>query len=251
MATRRPKRSTFRPNYRDLCNLRLPRVSKQKIGVQRTDSKVYRLNVLEEDESSGLVKISYIGYGSEWDEWRSREDIIELTDGDGDEVDNSGDCVTRPPLQTFPKQPINLYEQLTTSIKSQLVSYRKRSPYCRICINFDCIYFEGLIQRGSVIPRTKYLKQQVYTVTKLSKLNDILGHRWYIRGLNSSGDFCYVKPNTVEFYLQHLSGKTDYQLLSNGTLSENTFGAGYNLVFTFVREDGTLHQWNTVLKECE
>ena len=160
-------------------------------------------------------------------------------------VDN---CAMRQSLQM---SPLNLYEQLATNIKLQLVSYRKRSPYCRTSMNFDCIYFEGLIQRGLVISRTKHLKQQVYTVTRLSKLNDILGQRWYIRGLNSSGDFCYVKPNTVEFYLKHMSGKTEYQLLSDGTLSKNTFGAGCCLVFSFVRDDGTLHQWNTVLEQCK
>ena len=70
-----------------------------------------------------------------------------------------------------------------------------------------------------------------------------------ISGLNSSADFCYVKPSTVEFYLKHLSGKTDYQFSSDGTLRKNKFGAGYCLVFSFVREDGTLHQWNAVLEQ--
>ena len=58
-------------------------------------------------------------------------------------------------------------------------------------------------------------------------------------------------PSTVEFYLKHLSGKTDYQFSSDGTLCKNKFGAGYCLVFSFVREDGTLHQWNAVLEQCE
>ena len=249
-ATGRPKWSISRPNYGELCDVRLPRECKHQVNVQRSDSTVYRLNILEEDESRGLVKISYIGYGSEWDEWRRREDIIELDDEDaGDQDDHSMDCCAM--RQSLQMSPLNLYEQLATNIKAQLVSYRKRNPYSRISMNFDSIYFEGLIQRGSVIPRTKHLKQQVYTVTRLSKFNDILGNRWYIRGLNPSGDFCYVKPNTVEFYLKRLSGKTEYQLLSDGTLSKNLFGAGCCLVFSFVREDGTLPQWNTVLEQCK
>ena len=258
MATCRPKRSISRPNYSELCDVHLPRERKERkkqINVQRKDpgkdSTFYRLKILEEDESRGLVKINYIGYSNEWDEWRRREDIIELNDEDtGDEDDRSmvDNCAMQQLLQM---SPLNLYEQLATNIKSQLVSYRKRSPYCRISMNFDCIYFEGLIQRGLVISRTKHLRQQVYTVTRLSKLNDILGQRWYIRGLNSSGDFCYIKPNTVEFYLKHMSGKTEYQLLSDGTLSKNLFGAGCCLVFSFVRDDGTLHQWNTVLEQCK
>lgn len=117
-------------------------------------------------------------------------------------------------------------------------------------MNFDCIYFEGLKQRGSLVPRTKYSKRQVYTLSKLSSLNDILGQRWYIRGLNMSDEFCYIKPSTVEFYLLHTYSKVEYQLSNDGTLSKSFFGAGYNLVINFVREDGTLPQWNSVLQQC-
>ena len=253
MATGRPKRSISKPNYRELSDVQLPKERKQQANVQRkdlgNDRTIYRLNVLEEDESRGLVKISYIGYGSEWDEWRRREDLIELNEEDVDDEDDAMDsCAMQQSLQM---SPLNLYEQLATNIKLQLVSYRKRNPYCRISMNFNSIYFEGLIQRGSVISRTKHLKKQVYTVTNFSKFNDILGKRWYIRGLNSSGDFCYVKLSTVEFYLKHLSGKTDYQFSSDGTLCKNKFGAGYCLVFSFVREDGTLHQWNAILEQCK
>ena len=93
--------------------------------------------------------------------------------------------------------------------------------------------------------------QKIYTVPKLSNLNDILGQRWYIRGLNERADFCYVNPSTVEFHLQHLPDKVDYQLSTNGTLDSSEFGAGYSLVFSFVREDGTLPQWNKVIQQCE
>ena len=85
------------------------------------------------------MKISYIGYGSEWDEWRRREDLIELNEEDVDDAMDS--CAMRQSLQM---SPLNLYEQLATNIKLQLVSYRKRNPYCCISMNFDSIYFEGL-----------------------------------------------------------------------------------------------------------
>lgn len=253
----RPKRSISRPNYRDLSDVRLPRSSRRlpkRVCVQKKDTKLYRLKSLEQDKSKGLVKISYIGYGSEWDEWRNSEDMNESdcasVDASVDSTDDSAIPTTHL-ASPFPKQPLNLYEQLAINIKSQLMSYRKRSPYCRICMVFDCIYFEGLVLRSSVVPRTKHSKRQVYTLSKISNLNDILGERWYIRGLNSAGDFCYVKPGTVEFYLQYLSGKIDYQLSSDGTLNKSSFGVGYNLVFAFVREDGTLPHWNSVLQLCK
>ena len=106
-ATGRPKQSISRPYYGELCDVRLPRECKHQVNVQRSDSTIYRLSTLEEDESRGLVKISYIGYGSEWDEWRRREDI-ELDDEDaGDQDNHSIDSSMRQPLQM---SPLNLYE---------------------------------------------------------------------------------------------------------------------------------------------
>jgi len=119
-------------------------------------------------------------------------------------------------------------------------------------MHFDSIYFEGLNQRGILqLSRQKNCRKHIYTVAKLSKLNDILGHRWYIRGLNKHGDFCYVCPSSVQFYLQCTKGIVDYQVSSNGTISRGTFGSGYHLIFSFVRADGTLAQWNRVIKQCE
>ena len=87
----------------------------------------------------------------------------------------------------------------------------------------------------------------MYTIRKLSNLNDLLGPTWYIRGLNENGDFCYVNSGTAQFYLQHLTGTTD----SNGTLERTVFGSGHSLVFSFVHKDGTLPQWSTVIRQCE
>jgi len=127
-------------------------------------------------------------------------------------------------------------------LKSALASSRKKNPCCRISMRCDGIYFEGLKVRGVVVPRTKDSIRKIYMVPKLSSLNDILGQRWYIRGLNDRGDFCYVNPSTVEFHLQPIPGKVGYQISTSGTLESSEFGAGYNLVFSFVREDGTFPQ---------
>ena len=37
-------------------------------------------------------------------------------------------------------------------------------------------------------------------MSSLSKLDDLLGERWYIRGLNSAGDFCYIEPGASIFH---------------------------------------------------
>ena len=86
--------------------------------------------------------------------------------------------------------------------------------------------------------------------SKLTNLDKLLGRRWYIRGVNATGDFSYVKPETLRFYLRKLRSKPDYQWESNGTLTKNYFGTSLHIVFKFVRGDGTCSQWDHVLKLC-
>ena len=113
---------------------------------------------------------------------------------------------------------------------------------------FDTVHFDGLIRRGVLDKQSK--KQGMYLLTALTKLDDILGERWYIRGLNTAGDFCYVQPETVRYQLQFHRGKLDYQLLDDGTLKQCKYGIRYQLIFRFVRNDATSSQWSNILKLC-
>ena len=62
-------------------------------------------------------------------------------------------------------------------------------------MTFDAIHFNGLIRRGTLVKG----QQTVYTLSILTKLDDTLGQRWYIRDINAAGDFCYVQPGTVRY----------------------------------------------------
>ena len=44
-----------------------------------------------------------------------------------------------------------------------------------------------------------------------SDLDSLLGKKWFIRGINESGDFCYVMLETVRFYMSEKSPHIDYQ----------------------------------------
>ena len=57
-------------DYKQLSTLRLPRVK----PVNNTD-KLYEL---EEDVYTSRVKVHYVGYDSEHDEWRDKADIVHL-----------------------------------------------------------------------------------------------------------------------------------------------------------------------------
>ena len=71
-----------------------------------------------------------------------------------------------------------------------------------------------------------------------------------LRGINSVGAFCYVELGTVRFHLKLLKLKPDFQLKEDGTLTKHYFGVRNRLVFQFIRSDGTLQQWSSVLHLC-
>ena len=199
---KRPKRTNAQRNYRQLADVKVPRLSKvtRKTSRSTSEDKLFRLNVLEEDHATGRVKVSYVGYGSECDEWKGRDEVVEIEPESENKCENSSDfevVISQP-------QPLNLFQVLATNIKSSLVSTRKGNPCCRINMHFDSIYFEGLKQRGILqLSRQKNCRKDIYTVAKLSKLNDIVGHRWYIRGLNKHGDFCCLPKQCAVLFTMH------------------------------------------------
>ena len=249
----RPKRSVPRRNYRKLADLQLPsakrkvlRKAQRKAKLTREEpDELYRLEVIEEDSIRDRVRVRYIGY--EGDEWRARSDIVQLSSDPEDESEGEESPVSCHvgSTVTFPVC-VSLYEQLAYKIKSLLLCSLKGDPACNINMPFDSIHFDGLIRRS--IPVQDRAKS--FTVTKLTNLDELLGRRWYIRGVNAAGDFSYVKPETSRFYLRKSKSKPDYQWENNGTLTKHYFGTSLHIVFKFVRGDGNCSHWDHVLKLC-
>ena len=40
-----------------------------------------------------------------------------------------------------------------------------------------------------------------YKISTYKDLDELLGHNWHYRGINSAGDFCHVVLDTVEYHL--------------------------------------------------
>jgi len=210
------------------------------------DNTLYRLQIIEEDEENNRVKVAYVGYGDEFDEWRRMEDVVTIQESEED----IGDLVPSQLLKMSKSKPEKfcLFEELASKIKSQLFSSRKGNPLCNIVVTFDSVHFDSLAVRGT--KREVKGNREVYSLPSLTKLDDLLGDRWYIRGINSAGDFCYVEPGTVRFYLKKVKPRPDFQMRDDGTLVQYGFGATSHLVFQFVRSDGMLRQWSNVLQSC-
>ena len=76
----RPKRSVNRPYYRQLADVKVPKTSnrihrRDRVG-SLPDSTLYCLRVLEEDQENRQVKVRYVGYTGEYDEWRKMDEIV-------------------------------------------------------------------------------------------------------------------------------------------------------------------------------
>jgi len=89
-----------------------------------------------------------------------------------------------------------LFVELASKIKSQLFTSRKANPVCSVVVSFNSVHFNSLAIRGFK-KQTKGTRE-IYSITSLTKLDDLLGERWYIRGINLAGNFFYVKPDTVK-----------------------------------------------------
>ena len=63
-------------------------------------------------------------------------------------------------------------------------------------MDFDKLLFDG----GIMHVGTLKTRQEKYTIKKYSE-RVFLRSKWFIHGINSDGDFCYVMLKTVCFYL--------------------------------------------------
>ena len=208
----RPKHSVSRVNYAKLADVKIPLDRKRKNENLTTpveeaeDNKLYCLSIVLRILQEGLVKVRYVGYRRELDEWKLEEEVLNLSEeSDSDEGDH---IELRGPVS----HPISVFEELAFRVKALLISAAK---------------------------------QQVFRVPNMFKLNDLLGERWYMRELNSTGDFCYIVHETVELYLKQAKGRPDYQWLENGRMVKTYFEAQEQLVLPFLRGDGIASQWNT------
>jgi len=62
-----------RRNYQELADVKLPRTRRL---MSRPEDQLYEVDVLEEDDETGRVKVHYVGYGEEDDEWKDGSEIV-------------------------------------------------------------------------------------------------------------------------------------------------------------------------------
>ena len=83
------------------------------------------------------MKVRYIGYRAECNEWRPLKDIIEFSDlSNSDLSSDKAMCIPAPVVAVCECQ-FCLYKELRERIKSLLYANWKGDPVCTIVMTFD------------------------------------------------------------------------------------------------------------------
>ena len=203
-------------DYKAMSDTVLPRSLRRK----KTQDTLYPVDILEQE--AGKVKVHYIGYGSS-DEWKDEDEIVDICEPV---------CLLS---NTF-----SLHQELALAIKSRLQSSRKGSPEVKIVMDFDKTVYESGLKVLGTLKKERGIEK--YIIKTYSDLDTILGEKWYIRGLNVNGDFCYAIKETVCFYLTKKAPLVDYKPHGQ-SFKKSLYCRGYSLVFTFIRGDGVANDY--------
>ena len=184
-------------------------------------NKLYDIEVVEENGSQ--VKVHYCGYGPEYDEWKPRSEVV----------------YTKPSFSPSNQQysPIT---DLACAIKKHLQPSRSEDPEVRIQVPCDDESFQALREVGVI--RSEGRGAEKYGINDYHDLDEILGENWYLRIVNSAGDFSYAILATISFHLSKARPILEYEVVKK---TDNTLDflptyieQSNSLVFKFVRGDG-------------
>ena len=88
---------------------------------------------------------------------------------------------------------------LACAIKKHLQPSRSEDPEVRIQVPCDGESFQELREAGVI--RSECGGAEKYGVNDYHDLDEILGENWYLRIVNSAGDFSYAILATTSFHL--------------------------------------------------
>ena len=210
-------------NYKELSSVKLPRGTKRS---QRTmaEDQLYPVNILEKRD--GQVKVHYVGYDDEYDEWKEEGDLEDLNE-DSNEHHLEASLSDNVVMEAY-----SLYKDLGVRIKRGLLCSRTSSPLIKVVMPFDMLLFNGGLKEAGIRSK-KVGGVQHYKITHYRDLDVLLGRNWHVRGINANGDYGFVVCDTVDFCLKKSRKLVDYVPTDNGPRC-CTIDPGYTLTFSFV-----------------
>ena len=140
-----------------------------------------------------MVKLHYVRYSSDWDEWRYEEEL---------ESQEETDLCTS---SVKPYQSYSVYNALRVKVKLALNCGHKVSPIVKLSMPFDVIQFNVV-----GLPSKNVHGVQHYKINHYKDLDPVLGSYRHFRGLNVNGDYGYVLLDTVDFSLREARSLVEY-----------------------------------------
>lgn len=159
------------------------------------------------------MKIHYVGYSTCFDEWTP----FRADRGSGYFPFVRSEKLFIPSENSLEDRKESFHGQLAREIKKKLWSGRREDPDINIDLNVDQdVFMEGL---GSVLPGVLQRGKMVYQLESNRVLDSYLGLKWDERILNVAGDFAYVIPGTIKYWLGQRSPIIEYKLIVVGVLN--------------------------------
>ena len=201
--------------------------TKQCKKIKTTDKNIYPVEIIQVDKARNMVKIHFKGYSEKFDEWRPCDEhnlpVMRL------------EPMSKPTDDSFSDRLQTFYERVYREIKRKLYSGRREDPEVRIEIQVDDDVFYKSLGR---ISSKKYQRNKlIYEILSNETLDCYIGTKWNERIMNENGDFAYVVPGTVRFWLTKRNPIVEFKLIGDKYV-RSEIEDGHQVVFTFVRGDG-------------
>ena len=196
------------------------------------------MQIIDRDKSSNRVKIHFVGYSEDFDEWRNADSFV------NSEKSDLGRLLPRfmPSEDSLPDRASALFSHLSKEIKFALFSTKRESPGVRIEERIELDIYHKYLQNIGVVKKLR--GHDVHCVDNNFDLCDLLGDKWFERIQNINGDFCYVTPGTVQFWLHEKKAVKEFFYVGDKLL-EGHIENDLLVIFTFVRGDGVKAEYHT------
>jgi hypothetical protein len=201
---------------------------------------VYKLQVIDRDKVTNSIKVHYIGFSEEYDEWRDCGELLENN--------NLGRVRRRYSAtdKSLHDRSSLFFDRLGRNIKHSLFATKRESPEIRLEEVCEQDIFDNYLKSIGEVKKCR--GREIHCVNNVTNqdMENILGDKWYERILNKNKDFSYVVKGTIQFWLHQKAPIKEFVTVGN-QLIENEIENDLILVFTFVREDGTGKDYDTAV----
>ena len=143
--------------------------------------------------------------------------------------------ISQPTDDSLNDRLLVFYERVYREIRRKLYSGRKEDPEVRIEIPVEEDVFNQSL--GRITSKSYSRNKLVYQVLCNETLDNYIGTKWNERIMNENGDFAYVVPGTLRFWLTKRNPILEFKVFGDKYV-KSEIEDGHEVVITFVRGDG-------------